>query len=77
MSENSVAKFLADAAKDITPELAEDYYKYAKSLLSPDLPPVVVIDHIGTNTDEVEAEFRRYINQIEEHRTDTIKTTNT
>lgn len=53
MSENSVAKFLADAAKDITPELAEDYYKYAKSLLSPeDLPPVVVIDHINILTPE-------------------------
>ena len=52
MSENSVAKFLADAAKDITPELAEDYYKYAKSLLSPDLPPVVVIDHIDILTPE-------------------------
>jgi hypothetical protein len=33
--------------------------------------------YIGTNTDEVEAEFRRYIKQIEEHRTDTTKTTNT
>jgi hypothetical protein len=52
MSENSVAKFLADAAKDITPELAEDYYKYANSLLSPDLPPVVLIDHIDILTPE-------------------------
>lgn len=52
MSENSVAKFLADAAKGISPELAEDYYKYAKSLLSPDLPPVVVVDHIDIITPE-------------------------
>ena len=35
------------------------------------------MQYIGTNTDEVEAEFRRYINQIEEHRTDTTKTTKT
>lgn len=33
--------------------------------------------YVGTNTDEVEAEFRRYIKQIEDHRTDTTKTTNT
>lgn len=34
-----------------------------------------VMHYVGTNTDEVEFEFRRYINQIEEHRTNTTKTT--
>lgn len=33
--------------------------------------------YVGTNTDEVEAEFRRYIKQIEEHRTGITKTTKT
>lgn len=43
---NEIAKFLAETAKDVPPELAEPYYQYAKSLLSPDMPPAETDNHI-------------------------------
>lgn len=30
---NSIAKFLSDRAKYIPPDIAEDYYRYTKSIL--------------------------------------------
>lgn len=32
---NEVAKFLEEQTKNLPPELAEDYYQYCKSLLTP------------------------------------------